>query len=288
MEGGSPRKGAVSSDSRGNGNECRANRASKLRRGRRPLVDEWAMHPICRGAAVFPYASSVHSGLGLLTPADVHHGLADRRVAALTGITFIFDPEQVKGKIMVLSPKSVSPAEALKFLESALALHGYSLLSRAEGMLIVLVGQVAPKAIAVKVCPMPRSRTSFPTSRSATSPSTSPILGMTCSDSRGGDSRRNHRIATPSGSDDSPIRSMFSSRDGPLTGNSPTASTPRSAREDLRIKSFGTQTRLSVPVGIRVPLQFLRASVLGRGVAQYARYLLSASIGSRREACRAG
>jgi general secretion pathway protein D len=74
-----------------------------------------------------------------------------KRVAALTGIIFIFDPEQVKGKITVLSPKSVSPAEALKLLESALALHGFSLLSRAEGMLIVLDEQVALKAIAVKV-----------------------------------------------------------------------------------------------------------------------------------------
>jgi type II secretory pathway component GspD/PulD (secretin) len=74
-----------------------------------------------------------------------------KRVAAVTGITFIFDPEQVKGKITVLSPKNFSPAEALRLLEAALALHGYSLLNRAQGMLIVPVEQVAPKAIAVKV-----------------------------------------------------------------------------------------------------------------------------------------
>jgi general secretion pathway protein D len=72
-------------------------------------------------------------------------------VAGLTGITFIFDPEQVKGTITVLSPKGVSPAVAVKLLESALALHGYSLLSRPEGMLIVPVEHVAPKATTVKV-----------------------------------------------------------------------------------------------------------------------------------------
>jgi len=72
-------------------------------------------------------------------------------VATLTGIPFVFDPEQVKGKITVLAPKSVSPAEALELLESALALHGYRLRSRAEGMWIVPAERVAPQAITVKV-----------------------------------------------------------------------------------------------------------------------------------------
>ena len=40
---------------------------------------------------------------------------------------------QVKGKITLLSPKGVSPTEALELLKSALALHSYSLLGRAEG-----------------------------------------------------------------------------------------------------------------------------------------------------------
>jgi general secretion pathway protein D len=72
-------------------------------------------------------------------------------VATLTGIPFVFDPEQVKGKITVIAPKSVSPAEVLELLKSALALHGYSLQSRAEGVRIVPAEQVAPQAITVKV-----------------------------------------------------------------------------------------------------------------------------------------
>ncbi len=52
-----------------------------------------------------------------------------KQVAALTGITFLFDPERVKGKITLHSPRSVSLAEALELLKSALALHGYALLS---------------------------------------------------------------------------------------------------------------------------------------------------------------
>ena len=75
-----------------------------------------------------------------------------KHVGRLTGITFLFDPEQVKGKITLLAPKSVSPAEALDLLKSALALHGYSLLSRAEGMWIVPAVRVG--AVTVKVVPL--------------------------------------------------------------------------------------------------------------------------------------
>ena len=60
-----------------------------------------------------------------------------KHVGRLTGITFLFDPEQVKGRITVLSPTSVSPAQALELLKSALALHGYRLVSGAGGMWIV-------------------------------------------------------------------------------------------------------------------------------------------------------
>jgi general secretion pathway protein D len=66
-----------------------------------------------------------------------------KQVATLTGITFLFDPEQVKGKITLLSPKGVSPTEALELLKSALALHGYTLLGRAEGTWIVPAERVA-------------------------------------------------------------------------------------------------------------------------------------------------
>jgi general secretion pathway protein D len=69
-----------------------------------------------------------------------------KHVGRLTGITFLFDPEQVKGKITVLSPKSVSPAEALELLKSALALHGYRLVSSAGGMWIVPAERLAPPA----------------------------------------------------------------------------------------------------------------------------------------------
>jgi general secretion pathway protein D len=81
-----------------------------------------------------------------------------KAVGILTEITVVYDPEQVKGKITLLSPKSVLPAEALELLKSALALHGYSLLSRAEGMWIVPAVRVRPEAITVKVVPLTYAR----------------------------------------------------------------------------------------------------------------------------------
>jgi type II secretory pathway component GspD/PulD (secretin) len=77
-----------------------------------------------------------------------------KAIGVLAGITFLYDPEQVKGRITLLSPKSVSPAAALELLKSALALHGYSLLSRAEGMWIVPAVWVRREAMAVKVVPL--------------------------------------------------------------------------------------------------------------------------------------
>ena len=74
-----------------------------------------------------------------------------KQVATLTGITFLFDPERVKGKITLLSPKGASPTEALELLKSALALHGYTLLGRAEGTWIVPAERVAHEAFTVKV-----------------------------------------------------------------------------------------------------------------------------------------
>jgi general secretion pathway protein D len=74
-----------------------------------------------------------------------------RHIGRLTGITFLFDPEQVRGKITVLSPKSASPADALELLRSALALHGYALVSSAGGMSIVPAGRLAPEAVTVKL-----------------------------------------------------------------------------------------------------------------------------------------
>jgi general secretion pathway protein D len=74
-----------------------------------------------------------------------------KHVGRLTGLTFLFDPEQVKGRITVLSPKSVSPAEALELLKSALALHGYQLVSTAGGTWIVPAERLAPEAVIVKL-----------------------------------------------------------------------------------------------------------------------------------------
>jgi general secretion pathway protein D len=74
-----------------------------------------------------------------------------KHIGGLTGLTFLFDPDQVKGRITVLSPKSASPAEALDLLKSALALHGYRLVSSAGGMWIVPAQRFAPEAVTVKL-----------------------------------------------------------------------------------------------------------------------------------------
>ena len=81
-----------------------------------------------------------------------------KQVATLTGITFLFDPEQIKGKITLLPPNGVSPTEALELLRSALALHGYTLLGRAEGTWIVPAERVARAAFTVKVVPLNYAR----------------------------------------------------------------------------------------------------------------------------------
>jgi general secretion pathway protein D len=81
-----------------------------------------------------------------------------KQVAALTGITFLFDPEQVRGKITLFSPKGVSQTEALDLLKSALALHGYTLLSRAEATWILPADRVPPEAFIVRVVALDHAR----------------------------------------------------------------------------------------------------------------------------------
>ena len=66
-------------------------------------------------------ASADTSGFFTLENADIQTVV--KQVAALTGITFLFDPVQVTGKITRLAPKGVSLAEALELLKSALALQ---------------------------------------------------------------------------------------------------------------------------------------------------------------------
>jgi type II secretory pathway component GspD/PulD (secretin) len=78
-----------------------------------------------------------------------------KEVAALTGMTFVFDPEQVKGTITLLGPAGgVSPAEALELLRAALGLHGYALLSRQTRAWIVPAEQTAAAAFVIRVVPL--------------------------------------------------------------------------------------------------------------------------------------
>jgi general secretion pathway protein D len=85
-------------------------------------------------------------------------GTVVKQVGRLTGTTFLFDPEQVKGRMTLLAPKPVSPAEALELLKSALALHGYSLVPRSEGTWIVPAEQVAQHGVRIEVVPLNYAR----------------------------------------------------------------------------------------------------------------------------------
>jgi general secretion pathway protein D len=71
-------------------------------------------------------------------------------VGRVTGTTFLFDPARVKGKITVLAVGEATPAHALELLRSALALHGYVLVARPEGMWI-LPAQQAGSGVVVRV-----------------------------------------------------------------------------------------------------------------------------------------
>ena len=88
---------------------------------------------------------------GVFTFEDVDIGTVAGQIGRLTGTTFLFDPEQVKGRITLLAPKPVSPAEALELLKSALALHGYALVPRSEGTWIVPAERVAHDALRIEV-----------------------------------------------------------------------------------------------------------------------------------------
>jgi general secretion pathway protein D len=71
-------------------------------------------------------------------------------VGRITGTTFLFDPARVKGKITVLGVGEATPADALELLRSALALHGYALVAKPEGMWI-LPAQQAGSGIVMRV-----------------------------------------------------------------------------------------------------------------------------------------
>src|SRR5262245_41942296 len=77
-----------------------------------------------------------------------------KQVGEFTGTTFLFDLREVKGKITILSRQKVAPEGALKLLASALALHGYTLLRKAEGMWIIPTGKVIPAPTVIEVVPL--------------------------------------------------------------------------------------------------------------------------------------
>ena len=77
-----------------------------------------------------------------------------KEFAAHTRIPFLFDPAEVTGRITLLAPAGVSPAEALELLRSALALLGYALLDRAGAMWIVRAEPAAGEAFVVRVVPL--------------------------------------------------------------------------------------------------------------------------------------
>ena len=88
--------------------------------------------------------------------ADIHTVI--KKVGELTGITFLFDPEQVKGKITLLSPKKISSEETLKLLQSALALQGYTLLKKEEGTWVVPAEKAAQTETTIAVIPLKYAR----------------------------------------------------------------------------------------------------------------------------------
>jgi type II secretory pathway component GspD/PulD (secretin) len=75
-------------------------------------------------------------------------------VARRTGMTFLFDPARVKGKITVLAAGEVTPAQALELLRSALALHGYAIVNRPEGVWIVTEREAVMPGFVVRVVPL--------------------------------------------------------------------------------------------------------------------------------------
>jgi general secretion pathway protein D len=84
--------------------------------------------------------------------ADIKTVIAE--VGRLTGTTFLFDPARVKGRVTLLAPDEVTPEQALELLRSALALHGYEIVTRPEGMLIVPAPEVGKPEYVVEVVPL--------------------------------------------------------------------------------------------------------------------------------------
>ena len=93
---------------------------------------------LCLGAALIGQPSTLEGApksAFTFENADIKTVIA--QVARLTGMTFLFDPVRVQGTITVLAPGEVTPAQAVDLLRSALALHGYTILEKPEGMWVV-------------------------------------------------------------------------------------------------------------------------------------------------------
>jgi type II secretory pathway component GspD/PulD (secretin) len=116
-----------------------------------------AGHKVMAAAPILVLLLTTHAAPALgaaftFDNADIKIVVAE--VARLTGTTFLYDPAEVKGTITVVAPGEVKPAHALELLRSALALHGYALVSRPEGMWIVRARDVATSDFIVRVVPL--------------------------------------------------------------------------------------------------------------------------------------
>src|SRR5918993_40149 len=72
-------------------------------------------------------------------------------VARLTRTPFLFDPARVKGMVTLLVPGDVTPAQAFDLLQSALALHGYTVIPRPEGVWVVPARDIARSEFVVRI-----------------------------------------------------------------------------------------------------------------------------------------
>ena len=93
--------------------------------------------PPCRGEA--PGTSAAHEVAFAFEDEDIRTVLA--RASELTGIAFVFDPQQVQGHVSIIAPQKVSRDDVLALLRSALAVSGYALLAEGTSARIVPAGQ---------------------------------------------------------------------------------------------------------------------------------------------------
>jgi type II secretory pathway component GspD/PulD (secretin) len=81
-----------------------------------------------------------------------------RAVSSLTGMAFLFDPEQVSGKITLFAPRPVTHAEAIQLLTAALALHGYTLSQRTAGFWTITPVHPSSQTPTIEVVPLQYAR----------------------------------------------------------------------------------------------------------------------------------